>query len=80
MSLTMVLYYWDLFFWTLSIALTFCKPQRFKGCFFPRPQVKPTVLGLVDQASLYLWTIPCGLKNIRAMDKSKKQIPVERKS
>jgi hypothetical protein len=39
-----VLYYWDLFFfWTLSIALVFFKPLRFKGWFFPRPQVKPTL-------------------------------------
>jgi hypothetical protein len=32
------------------------QPQRFKGCFFPRPQVKPTLLGPVDRASLYRWS------------------------
>jgi hypothetical protein len=36
--------------WTLSIILMFFKPQRFKGWFFPRSQVKPTLLGLVDRA------------------------------
>jgi hypothetical protein len=29
------------------------QPQRFKGWFFPRHQVKPTLLGPVDRASLY---------------------------
>jgi hypothetical protein len=56
MSLMVVLYYWDLFFFNLSVALMFFKPQRFKGWFFPRPQVKPTLLGPFDQASLYQWT------------------------
>jgi hypothetical protein len=32
------------------------QPQRFKGCFFPRHQVKPTLLGPIDRASLYRWT------------------------
>jgi hypothetical protein len=31
--------------------------QRFKEWFFPRHQVKPTLLGPVDQASLYRWTL-----------------------
>jgi hypothetical protein len=43
-------------FWTLSIALVFFKQQRFKGWFFPRHQVKPTLLGPVDRAILYRWT------------------------
>jgi hypothetical protein len=30
------------------------QPQRFKGWFFPRHQVKPILLGPVDRASLYL--------------------------
>jgi hypothetical protein len=30
------------------------QPQRFKGWFFPRHQVKPTLLGPVDRASLYI--------------------------
>jgi hypothetical protein len=36
------------------------KPQRFKGCLFPRSQVKPTLLGPVDRASLYRWTTTGG--------------------
>jgi hypothetical protein len=32
------------------------QPQRFKGWFFPRHQVKPTLLGPVDRANLYRWT------------------------
>jgi hypothetical protein len=35
-------------FWTLSIAIKFFEPQRFKEWFFPHPQVKPTLMGLVD--------------------------------
>jgi hypothetical protein len=31
--------------------------QRFEGWFFPRHQVKPNLLGLVDRASLYRWTM-----------------------
>jgi hypothetical protein len=42
-------------FWTLSIDVMFFKPQHFKRWFCPRPQVKPTLLGPVDQASLYQW-------------------------
>jgi hypothetical protein len=47
---------WDLFFGLLSIAFMLFKPQRFKGWLSPRPQVKPTLLGPVDRASLYRWT------------------------
>jgi hypothetical protein len=43
------------------------QPQRFKGWFFPHLQVKPTLLGPVDRASLYRWTL--WLKNIRTVDK-----------
>jgi hypothetical protein len=32
------------------------QPQRFGGRFFPRHQVKPTVLGPVNLANLYRWT------------------------
>jgi hypothetical protein len=40
-------------FWTLSIALMFFKLLRFKGRFFPRPQVKPTLLGpVIELASI----------------------------
>jgi hypothetical protein len=34
----------------------FFKPQRFKRWFFPRPQVKPTLLGPIDRVSLYQWS------------------------
>jgi hypothetical protein len=46
MSLTMVLYYWDLFpdFIHHPVFLN----QRFKGWFFPRPQMQATLLGTVD--------------------------------
>jgi hypothetical protein len=37
----------------------------FQGMVLPRHQVKPTLLGLVDRASLYQW-----LKNIRTMDEA----------
>jgi hypothetical protein len=33
------------------------QPQRFEGWLFPRHQGKPTLLGPVDQASLYRWTL-----------------------
>jgi hypothetical protein len=59
MSLMMVLYYWDLFIGLHPSPL--CFPNRsFKGWFFPHPQVKPTLLGLFDQASLY-WSTDRGL-------------------
>jgi hypothetical protein len=31
------------------------QPQRFEGWLFPRHQVKPTLLGTVDRASLCRW-------------------------
>jgi hypothetical protein len=31
------------------------QPQRLEGWLFPRHQVKPTLLGQVDRASLYRW-------------------------
>jgi hypothetical protein len=31
------------------------QPQRFRGWFFPRLQVKPTLLGPIDGASLCLY-------------------------
>jgi hypothetical protein len=43
--------------WSLSIALMFFKLLCFKGWFFHRHQVKSTLLGPVDRASLYRWTL-----------------------
>jgi hypothetical protein len=43
----------SVFFLLNPLPLYFFKPQHFKGWFFPRLQVKPTLLGPVDQASLY---------------------------
>jgi hypothetical protein len=54
--LTFLSYYFILLrsvIWTVSIVLMLFKPQRFKGWFFPRHHVKPTLLGPADQASLY---------------------------
>jgi hypothetical protein len=45
--------------WTIHRPYVF-KPQRFKGWFFPRPQVKPTLLGPVDRKNHPLKR--CGLK------------------
>jgi hypothetical protein len=56
MSLKIVLYYCDLLFELYLSSLL--QPQRFKGWFSPRHQVKPTLLGPIDRASLYLWTLP----------------------
>jgi hypothetical protein len=50
-------WYCDLLFGLYPSSLCFLKPLRFKGWFFPRPQVKPTLLGPVDRPSLYQWTI-----------------------
>jgi hypothetical protein len=43
--------------WTLIHRIYILQPQRFRGWFFPRHQVKPTLLGPIDRASLYQWTI-----------------------
>jgi hypothetical protein len=45
-------------FWTLSIVIVFfSKPLHFERCLFPHPQVKHTLLDLLDRVSLYQCTL-----------------------